>query len=270
LEQGAIFADPLALRILGVHGQFAIERARVETTGRGLRLFIPVRTRFAEDALARALELGVQQVVILGAGLDTYAYRASTSPTVRIFEVDHPDTQAWKRECLAAAGIVIPPALTYAPIDFERETLASGLAATGFSLQQRTFFSWLGVVPYLTESAIMATLRFTGALSSGAHVVFDYSNPRAAGAESAEQAALRDALAARVASIGEALQSSFATDVLNAQLAALGFGEIEDLGPQQIAARYFGGRVTPPSNVGGHVVHAATSRCGSEVLSRRQ
>lgn len=257
-EHGVIFNDPLALRILGPAGQAIAEQVRADTTQQRLRLFVAVRTRFAEDALALALQNGTQQVVILGAGLDTYAYRTSLAPAVRIFEVDHPDTQAWKRECLAAAGIAVPAALEYVPVDFERETLVSGLAAAGFALDQETFFSWLGVVPYLTETAVMATLRCIAALPGGAHVVFDYANPRGAGAESAEQTAQRAALAARVARLGEALQSNFVTEVLGAQLASLGFRDIEDLGPQQIAARYFGGRVVPSSNSGGHVVRAAT------------
>ena len=120
LEHGAIFSDPLALRILGAEAQAAIDEARREPVRRPLRMFIAARARFAEDALARALRGGARQLVVLGAGLDTTAYRASLPAGARAFEVDHPATQAWKRERLVEAGIAISPALTFAPIDFER------------------------------------------------------------------------------------------------------------------------------------------------------
>jgi methyltransferase (TIGR00027 family) len=112
-----------------------------------MRIFIAVRTRFAEDALAAAVQRGVCQVVVLGAGLDTFAYRSTLRDRLRIFEVDHPATQAWKHQRLGDAAIAIPTSLTSAPVDFERQTLAEGLAAAGFDPAQQTFFTWLGVVP---------------------------------------------------------------------------------------------------------------------------
>jgi methyltransferase (TIGR00027 family) len=128
LERGFIFSDPLALRILGPQAEAAIDDARREPLKRGLRLFIAARTRFAEDALAGAVTRGAAQLVALGAGLDTYAYRTNLADGLRVFEVDHPATQAWKRERLAEASIPVPTALTFAPVDFERQTLADGLA----------------------------------------------------------------------------------------------------------------------------------------------
>src|SRR5579862_1222603 len=129
LEQGTIFTDPLAVPILAADFESQLEEAQQKPTRRGLRLFIALRARFAEDALARAVEQGVGQLVILGAGLDTYAYRGACRGRLRIFEVDHPDTQAWKRDRLAEVAIPLPPTLTFAPIDFERRTLADGLAS---------------------------------------------------------------------------------------------------------------------------------------------
>src|SRR5215831_8698198 len=117
LEHGFIFADPLATRILGADLEEAVRRAQNDPSQRKLRLFIAVRTRFAEDALAASLERGVRQLVVLGAGLDTYAYRASSPHNLRVFEVDHPATQAWKRQRLAEVGISIPSQLTFAPVD---------------------------------------------------------------------------------------------------------------------------------------------------------
>jgi len=177
LEHGSIFADPLAVRILGDEASNITQEAEHNPSGRRMRIFIAVRTRFAEDALAAAVERGVRQLVVLGAGLDTYAYRGVMRERLRVFEVDHPATQAWKRQRLAEAAIPVPSRLTFAPIDFERETLAAGLDAAGFDPAQQTFFTWLGVVPYLTEEAVWSTLGFIASLPNGAHVVFDYSDP---------------------------------------------------------------------------------------------
>ncbi len=259
LERGFIFADPLAMRILGEDAEAAIRAAENDPSKRRLRLFIAVRTRFAEDALAAAVERrGVRQLVVLGAGLDTYAYRTPFRERLRIFEVDHPATQAWKRQRLAQAAIAVPRALVFAPVDFERETLADGMAAAGFDPAQQTFFTWLGVVPYLTEQAVFSTLGFIAGLSGGAHVVFDYGNPATSSSEQDEYAALHETLAARVASIGEDFKSAFETDALHAKLAAMGFREIEDLGPGLIRERYFGklGGYLPER--GGHIVRAST------------
>jgi methyltransferase (TIGR00027 family) len=177
LDRGYIFADPLAVRILGMNADAIDREAESDPARRRLRMFIAVRARFAEDALTDAIALGVRQLVVLGAGLDTYAYRTAFGKSLRIFEVDHPATQSWKRERLAEAEISVPHALTFAPVDLDRQTLAEGLAAAGFDMAQQTFFTWLGVVPYLTEEVVFATLGFIASLSGGAHVVFDYRNP---------------------------------------------------------------------------------------------
>jgi methyltransferase (TIGR00027 family) len=258
LEQGQIFSDPLALRILGPDADAAVRRAEENPARRGLRLFIAVRTRFAEDALAVAVACGLPQLVVLGAGLDTFAYRAPW-PSLRIFEVDHPATQSWKRRRLDEAAIPVPETLTFAPVDFERESLADGLAGAGFDPARRTFFTWLGVVPYLTEDAVFSTLAFIAGLPGGAEVVFDYGNPPPPASEPDAYGGAREALAARVARIGEAFKSDFDTAALHARLAALGFHEIEDLGPASIRDRYFPTRPGPVPDRGGHIVRAATS-----------
>jgi methyltransferase (TIGR00027 family) len=256
VEHGWIFSDPLAVPILGRDADSIAREAEEDPAKRRMRIFIAVRTRFAEDALAAALDRGVRQVVVLGAGLDTYAYRRPIRENVRVFEVDHPATQIWKRERLAAAAITPPAALTFAPIDFERETLPGGLAAAGFDINQQTFFTWLGVVPYLTENAIWSTLEFIASLRNGAHVVFDYADPSET--FSPEARLLHDQRAARVEALGEKWLSYFDPVALHARLAALGLKEIEDLGPPQIAARYFPGRVTPAPDRGGHILRATT------------
>ena len=258
LERGRIFADPLAVRILGADAEAAVRDAENNPSRRMLRLFIAVRTRFTEDALAAAVAHGVRQLVVLGAGLDTYAYRNAFAESLHVFEVDRPETQAWKRQRLADAAIPLPHTLTFAPIDFERETLAGGLAAAGFDPAKQSFFTWLGVVPYLTEQAVFSTLEFVAHLPGRAHVVFDYGNPPASGLDRDRFAAAQEALAARVASIGEAFRSYFETDALYAKLMALGFREVEDLGPALIRERYFANRGGSLSDKGGHVIRATT------------
>jgi methyltransferase (TIGR00027 family) len=260
LEHGRIFADPLAVRILGEDADTVAREAEQNPSARRMRIFIAVRTRFAEDSLTAAVERGVRQLVVLGAGLDTYAYRWASLGTsreiVRIFEVDHPATQAWKRRRLAESGIALPDCLTFAPIDFERETLAGGLAAAGFDPAQQTFFTWLGVVPYLTEEAVWSTLGFIASLPNGAHVVFDYSDPP--DSLTPEMRALHERRAARVAELGEPWMNYFETDGLRAKLTDLGFRTVEDLGPPQIAARYFPNRAGSIPDKGGHILRAAT------------
>jgi methyltransferase (TIGR00027 family) len=258
LERGRIFADPLAVRILGADAEAAVRDAENNPSRRMLRLFIAVRTRFTEDALAAAVAHGVRQLVVLGAGLDTYAYRNAFAESLHVFEVDHPATQAWKRQRLADAAIPLPRTLTFAPIYFERETLAAGLAAAGFDPAKQSFFTWLGAVPYLTEQAVFSTLEFIARLPGGAHVVFDYGNPPASGLDRDRYAAAQDSLAARVASIGEAFRSYFETDALHAKLRALGFREIEDLGPALIRERYFANRGGSLPDRGGHILRATT------------
>jgi methyltransferase (TIGR00027 family) len=259
LESGRIFRDPLAVRMLAEGPDAIARRAELNPSSRRMRLFIAVRTHFAEESLARAVEGGVRQLVILGAGLDTYAYRGSLRDRVRIFEVDHPATQAWKRQRLATAGIPAPPSLTFAPIDFERESLSAGLVAVGFDPTQQTLFFWLGVVPYLTEDAVDSTLLFIGSLPSGAHVVFDYSNPPHT--LSPEARVRHERRAASVSAVGEGWVSYFESSELRAKLQAFGFSEIEDLGPRGIYSRYFSGAVPPISDKGGHILRASTAWC---------
>jgi methyltransferase (TIGR00027 family) len=258
LDGAVIFADPLALRILGADADALVREAEAEADPfrQRLRWFIAIRSRIAEDALAAAVQRGVRQLVVLGAGLDTTAYRAPSSKDLRVFEVDHPATQAWKRERLAEADIPLPEALTFVPIDFERETLADGLAAAGFDSTQQTFFTWLGVVPYLTDEAIFATLGYIAGLPGGAHVVFDYVNPPASVTEPGRRAA-HEALAARVAALGESIRNHFDSGALHVRLKALGFRDVEDFGWAEIAARFFPDR---PVTSGGsaHVLRAAT------------
>ena len=254
LESGRIFTDPLALRMVGETAENIASNASQYESGRKMRIFIAVRSRFAEDSLAAAVDEGLRQLVVLGAGLDTYAYRGPLRDRLLIFEVDHPATQAWKRQLLANASIPIPDNLTFAPVDFERETLAGGLAAAGFDPAKPTFFTWLGVVPYLTEEAIWSTLGLIAGLPGGANVVFDYGVPPDTLAPEAR--AEHDFRAARVAAAGERFRTYFEPEPLRTKLLEIGFTAIEDLGPPAFAARYFPNRAASVPERGGHILHA--------------
>jgi len=190
----------------------------------------------------------VRQFVVLGAGLDTFAYRHPQTP-VRVFEVDHPATQAWKREALAAAGIAVPACLTFAPVDFERQTLAGGLAAAGFDAGAPAMFSWLGVVMYLTAEAFAATLGFIASMPAGTAVVFDYAVDRGS-LSIAERVGLA-VLERRVKRAGEPLRTFFRPVDLARRLADAGFLSVEDLGADELNARYFAGRADKLRVTGG-------------------
>ena len=239
-----VLDDPLALAIIGPEAasQLTAEaRTQSGTVSRSLRAFMAVRSRLAEDELARGVRRGAVQYVILGAGLDTFAYRSPyPESALRIFEVDHPATQAWKQRKLAAAGIAVPPSLTFVPVDFETETLASGLALGRFDPRQPAFFAWLGVTMYLTNGAIASTLDLIRSTAPGGGLVFDYAVPRAS-LGWVERVAF-DTISALVASAGEPFRTFFDPQDLRARLGRTGFHSIEDFGRDELNARYFADR----------------------------
>lgn len=241
VDQPRIFDDPLALRIIGTKWEAAV-RARAGQGGMAsFRPFVAVRSRYAEDELARAVERGIRQYVLLGAGLDTFAYRTPyPGSRLRVFEVDHPATQVWKRERLQEAGIAVPESVTFAAIDFEKQTLAAGLRQAGFDARAPAFFSMLGVVVYLTRDAVMDTLKFVASLPSGTEIVFDYAIPASTLSES--NRAIHDDALRRVAAGGEPWLTYFEPAMLAGELKGLGFTQVEDLGPDELHERYFKGR----------------------------
>jgi methyltransferase (TIGR00027 family) len=234
-DEPKVFDDPLAIAIAG-------RDAAGESASSALRAFIAVRSRYAEDQLARAvLQRGVRQYVVLGAGLDTFAYRNPLrSSGLHVFEVDHPATQAWKRARLSEANIPIPAEMTFAAVDFETQSLDARLREAGFLRTASAFFSWLGVTPYLSRPAFDATIQFIAGMPAGSGLVFDFAMERSL-LSPLQQHAL-DVLAERVARAGEPFQLFFDPAMLQSDLAQLGFGSIEDLDGAQINARYFAGR----------------------------
>ena len=238
LDHPRVLDDPLALRIIGAEAAEELRSNPKEhhAFSRAFRAFMAARSRYAEDELACAVARGVRQYVVLGAGLDTFAYRNPHSG-LRVFEVDHPSTQVWKREQLEAAGIATPAALTFVPVDFERQTLAEGLGQSGFDLSAAAFFSWLGVTPYLTHEACGSTLSFVAKMPAGSGVVFDFAVDPAL--LNAGQRQALDALSERVARYGEPFQLFFDPGKLQDELKGMGFQRTEFLQGKELNARYF-------------------------------
>lgn len=240
LDHPPLFSDPLALPILGPDAENELHGDWHGRQSPGLRAFIAVRSRFAEDCLAEAMSRGVSQYVLLGAGLDTFAYRNAIQ-TLAIFEVDHPATQAWKQSRLAEAGLTGPHNIRYVPVDFERDTVFDALARSAFTFSDPALFAWRGVTPYLAEETVIATLRsIAGRMPSGSEIVFDYAEPPAALDE--QQRPAFTAMAERVASLGEPFRCFFEPAPLGRALLDAGFARVDDFDTTALNARYFAGR----------------------------
>jgi methyltransferase (TIGR00027 family) len=258
IDSPKIFDDPVALSVIDpdVARQLRENPASLATStfSKYLRAFVAMRSRFAEDELQRAVATGVQQYVLLGAGLDTFAYR-NPYPTLRVFEVDYPATQALKRKRLDDARIALPPSVTFVPADLTQVPVADALAAAGFDAASPAFVAWLGVVMYLTIEEIRGTLRFIASLPAGTGLVFDYLVP-----PSAVPWLVRPfyrAMILRVAAIGEPWKTFFEPETLRAELTGLGFGAVDDLSPDEINGRYFDQRADGMKvGSGGRIVKA--------------
>ncbi len=255
LDHGSILNDPFAMKILREDEKDVLRFANKHPLASIGRLITTARSRIAEDALSRAVEGGVRQIVILGAGLDTFALRnPHDARQIGIYEVDHPATQAWKLERIAEAQIELPPWLIFVPVDFERDDLGDRLAAAGFEQNSPAFFTWLGVVPYLRQDAIDRTLDYISSIQNS-EVVFDYMEPPEAFSEELRQ--LEKARAEQLEKIGERSESRFEPAGMAVILRSHGFCAIEDIGFQEIASRF--GRAVQglaPGHAGVHVVHA--------------
>jgi methyltransferase (TIGR00027 family) len=234
----SVLNDPIALRLIGPGYENDLQRA-MHPVGRDFRAFMAARSRYAEDHLARAFTAGVRQYVILGAGLDTFAYRHSF-PHLRVFEVDFPATQEWKRSLLVDASIQLPPNLTFVPLDFEHKSLEDGLREFGVDLAAAAFFSWLGVAPYLTLEAFRATIAAIARFPDCSAVTFDYTFPP--DSLSPARRAIFDRLAGRVALAGEPFRLFFTPDQVESELRQAGFRRVEQSDHDALNALYFANR----------------------------
>jgi methyltransferase (TIGR00027 family) len=251
-----VLRDDLALQLSGFQNETALQHTvealltevarhtdmefaqRMSSYSRAL---ITMRNRYAEDELSSAIENGVRQYVILGAGLDSFAYRRrDLAEVLRVFEVDHPATQQWKRARLSTLGVSLPTHLTFIPINFEQQTLEESLQTGGYQAEDPVFFSWLGVTYYLTEEAIFETLRSVADTAPGSEIVFEYGLPGSLLDE--ENRRVWTTLQETVAARGEPMLTVFDPTTLAARVKDLGFAQVWDFGPKEANARYFTGR----------------------------
>ena len=245
IDNPKIFEDPIALSIVGPQGnsEIHVETRKLKRRLHSyLRAIVVARSKFAEEELSVAIKRGVRQYVILGAGLDTFAYRNPyTTNGLEVFEVDYPATQEWKRRQLNAAKIPIPETLTFAPIDFESQSLAVQLQGAGFRTNEPSFFSWLGVTMYLTRETMMETMEYiSSSTPSGSSIVFDYTIVPSS--QNYLRRLVFHLLARKLARVGEPWQSFYDPNSLIMDLKSIGFAQAEDMSPEQINARFFKNR----------------------------
>lgn len=243
VDKPPVFADPLALGILGSERSKLLRDyfSRRTRTKKAMRAFIVMRSRYAEDELAAAFQDGIRQYLVLGAGLDTFAYRSPFGDALKTFEIDHPATQEWKQARLREQNIPISPTVAFVPVDFEKDSLGERLDRAGLDRKAPVFISWLGVSIYLTREAVFETLRFAStSCASGSRIVFDFALPD----EQLDDRELsaRASRAALVSKAGEPWISYFDADALAGDLLGMGFARASTVGPNEANERYFMGR----------------------------
>jgi methyltransferase (TIGR00027 family) len=233
-DEPRIFADPLAARLLGdradeltgyhtLHGTHPILS--------GARVQVACRSRYAEDALARAVTAGVSQYVVLGAGLDSFAYRGGLAGRVRVFEVDHPASQEAKRAALAAAGIPVPGTVTFVAADLAAQSLRPCLATAGFDCSAPAVFAWLGVTMYLTADAVAETMTAIACCAPGSELIADYMLTEDARDESGAYSGTRVAQAS--AEQGEPWRSCFTPPQIEDLARRAGLGAARSVGQRE-------------------------------------
>ena len=260
-DEPKILNDPVSLQILDEQALQQIRSRPASLSAPwvlGLRSHVLLRSRYAEDRLAEAVQRGVRQYVSLGAGFDTFAYRQPQwAQSLRIFEVDHPASQQAKRARLESAGVEVPPNVEFVAIDFEHVSLREGLAASRLDHSRPAFFSCLGVLVYLTEEAADAVFRLVASFPASSEIAFTFSTPESS-LERGE-AERRAAMAAMVEGMGEPWRTFFEPDALRQRLRELGFSQISMLSPEEAEEKYFRGRrdgLRPPRR--GQIASAIT------------
>ena len=260
LDEPQVFPDPIALPLLGASNEAALRDdpfSLNDPLSRGLRGALVARSRFVEDELSRCVAAGVRQYLVVGAGLDTFAYRNPyRDEGLRVFEVDHPGTQQWKQQLLAESGIDVPASLTFVPADFERDDLGSALRQAGFQPDQAACVSWMGVTMYLTANAVAATLCTVAGFAPGSRLCFDYRLPVTM--LNPVERVINEVIGQRVAALGEPWLSTFDPTQLQKQLLDLGFGSAESATPESLNARYFARRKDGLRAGGGVCIMCAT------------
>ncbi len=246
IDNPTVFEDQIALKIIGTHGDYEIQEKKRKFKTKlhsYLRAIVVARSKFVEDELSAAIKRGIRQYVILGAGLDTFAYRnPHFSVGLKIYEVDYPATQVWKLRQLNTARIPIPENLNFVPVDFENQSLSEQLQKAGFRTDETSFFSWLGVTMYLTRETVMEIIKYiASSVPSGSGIVFDYMIPPSS--QKILPRLIFRLLAGSIARrTGEPWVCFLDPHSLITELRAIGFTHIEDIGPEKINALFFNDR----------------------------
>jgi methyltransferase (TIGR00027 family) len=250
-----IFEDRLAARLLGERADELLAAHDHAAPLAAMRVAMATRSRYAEGRLAEAVRRGVAQYVLLGAGLDSFAYRSPLAERLRVLEVDHPDTQAWKRERLAQAAIPVGDEVRFVAVDFAVDSLAERLFELGFDPTQPAFVSWLGVTQYLAEDAIGVTLDAIGDFCPGTELVMEYLVP--VELRDADGRALAEFFMPRAAASAEPWVTFLEPDDVAGRLAARGMAVLDDVGRrEQIDASLWNRSDTLRPHRLGRVVHA--------------
>lgn len=240
-DRPLIFEDPFAIELIGSEWREVCLCGNELSRSRGGAIILG-RARYTEDLLDAAVLSGVDQYVLLGAGLDTFALRRpDLTAMIRVYEVDQPETQAWKRDHLAQLGHELPDALEFIPADLEHETIVDALSRSSFRSDRRAFFSLLGLMPYLSREAIFRFLESVVAASApGSEIVFDYRvSMEFVDPEDVPFVEAGDKFSAQG---GEPKRSWLNPHTFPNEVSAVGLDLIESLSPKQLWDRYFDGR----------------------------
>lgn len=238
------FVNPLTVQFMRAVATLGINRL---TGIEGMMNFAMARERYIEDVMVRELGAGLEQIVVLGAGFDTRAYRLPDAARVSVFEVDHPVTQAAKREALRGVIDPLPASVRFVGVDFDHDDLGERLRAAGYSETARTLFVWQGVIVYLTRDGADRTLAFIARHSApGSAVVFD----------SMDSAALAGSHGLRffTSAMGETVTFGIGLAEIGPYLEARGFGDVDLFGHEAMQRTYLGRRAIAPG------VYIATGR----------
>jgi methyltransferase (TIGR00027 family) len=242
LDEPIAFADPIALPMLGPELEAAMRADPFvfnDPISRGSRAVLVIRSLFAENGLEEAVRAGVTQYVVLGAGLDTFAYR-NPHAGLDVYEVDHTSTQEWKKSLLAQAGIAIPSSMAFVPFNFEVDRLSEHLQRAGFDADRPAYFSWLGVTCYLSRESVFDTFREVASLPKGTTIAFDYLIVRAM--LNPVELVMAETVANAYAAQGEPWKTFFDPAQLPQELANIGFANTEGPTPEELNARYLARR----------------------------
>jgi len=245
-----IFVDEVGLT-LAAPGDGWRDRPDMSPFTRPFRASILARARFVEDLVEEQAIQSLAQYVMLGAGLDTFAQRrAELASRMRVFEIDRPGTQEWKRRRLADLGLAIPPFLRFVPVDFEAgQSWWDQLKASGFDSGLQTLVASTGVSMYLTRDATGATLRQVAALPAGSTLVMSFMLPPELLEPAIRLTVERAAEGAKAN--GTPFLSFFTPDEMCALARAAGFNKVRHVSANMLAQRYFAGRtdgLRPPAN----------------------